>query len=530
MLQKSQEKSQAPQMYMQADVSARQQRRRQKTRLQVEWIPIQYDFPDSVLCVHRYEDTLAFGTADANVIIFNTNFDSPINFNDDSKLYNSSQIIAPFAQYRGHSGAINCITSDPKTELFASCSGDGTVHVWSFLINNGMFTSQQRHLSTDSDNSSSISTIKSNLILSHHSGPVISASWLTNGYLLTGSTDSTVCLWDVAHSQNFTHVEKLPTVVTCTDTPLCNIPIPNIKKRSSPHTNNSNFSSSSSKSSSSPIVGYAVGLSNGEVRFFDPRVNGRIMNISHSKGQIISCKFGTFDMNNVTNSSFGSGINDASVNVQMSSNGSGKAINGQGIPVQSGSSSSGKKKKKRPSSINLLYDMNNVTLNPSLRRLENQTAKYTHNSNNSNIKIPLGNSIVSNSSLTNLNKIPSPGDESASIGLSETNLTSYSFISAGSDKSVRIWDLRMPQDYIKSFDVDHVPTKIDVCGQYISVPTETGNPRFINLARSVIMPLASPPFSYTVSSCAFCSDDGSKVAMASWDGTAAIMQFEMKNV
>ena len=73
MLQKSQEKSQISQSYNQNDIISKQARRRLKTRVQVNWVPIQYDFSDSVLCVHRYGDTLAFGTADANVILFNTN-------------------------------------------------------------------------------------------------------------------------------------------------------------------------------------------------------------------------------------------------------------------------------------------------------------------------------------------------------------------------------------------------------------------------------------------------------------------------
>lgn len=548
MLQKSQEKLQNPQIHAQTDIVSRQPKKRQKTRLQVEWIPIQYEFSDSVLCTHRYGETVAFGTADANIILFNTNFDSIQSFhnsNDRFKnpLYSSSQIISPFAQYRGHSGAINCITADPATELFASCSGDNTIHVWSCYINNGMFTSQQRHLSTDSDNSTSITNIKSNLILSHHTGPVVSASWLTNGHLLTGSSDSTVCLWDVAHSQNFTHVEQLPAQVICTDAPRCSIPLSNMEKGSSSRLTDSSFPSSSSlnlKSSISPFVGYAVGLSNGEVRFFDVRLNGRIMDVSHSKGQIVSCKFGTFDMNNVTSGEFGNGINDNSAFRTNTStgNGGGGFSSGSNLPIQSG-----KKKKKRPSSINILYDVDG-SLSPSLNRFDNQSKRYDHNFKNSNNYslnlntnregISLGNSVVSNSSLTNLPKMGNFDDNSSSIsgidGGSDTNLTSYSFVSAGSDKSVRIWDLRMPQDYIKSFGIDHVPTKIDVCGHYICVPTETGNPRFINLAQSVIMPLASPPFSYTVSSCAFASNDGSKTVMASWDGTAAIMQFEMKKV
>lgn len=544
MLQKTQEKSQIPQSYNQNDIISKQARRRLKTRVQVNWVPIQYDFSDSVLCVHRYGDTLAFGTADANVILFNTNFDSKPNkkssdsfINNDGYSglsYNSPQVVVPFAQYRGHSGAINCITADPTTELFASCSGDGTAHVWSCLLNNSIFTPQQRHLSTDSDNSSSITNIKSNLILSHHTGPVISASWLTNGHLITGSTDSTVCIWDVAHSQNFTHVEKVPAPVTCTDSPQCVIPISNSNKSSSISSNITLMNLKSSNSSSmSPIIGYAVGLSNGEVQFFDQRINGRVMSISHSKGQIISCKFGSFDINSVNNNSFAgsafdtprSGANGTTINSYNSTNKS----------SQSGSSS-GKKKKKRPSSINLLYD-GDGTLNASLNT--KTTSKAKTNKNNY-IPVNSGISVISNSSLTNLTDLNSnrnnfsPSIDDSNIldnnNNDSNNSPFFSFVSAGSDKSVRIWDLRMPQDYVRSFDVDHVPTQMDICGPYISVSTEVSNPRFIDIARNVIMPLGSPPFSYTISSCAFASDDASKVVMASWDGTAAIMKFEMNTV
>jgi WD40 repeat protein len=98
------------------------------------------------------------------------------------------------------------------------------------------------------------------------------------------------------------------------------------------------------------------------------------------------------------------------------------------------------------------------------------------------------------------------------------------FVSAGTDKSVRDWDLRSPGDSKRTFDVDHVPTKIDVAGKLVSVPCETGRARWINLASSSIVPFSSMPFSYVVSCSAFLADDGSRLLFASWDGSAAVAQ------
>jgi WD40 repeat protein len=95
------------------------------------------------------------------------------------------------------------------------------------------------------------------------------------------------------------------------------------------------------------------------------------------------------------------------------------------------------------------------------------------------------------------------------------------FVSAGTDKSVRSWDMRNPGEPRRSFDVDHVPTKIDVVSKFVCVPCETGRARLINLSNLSIVPLGSLPFSYSVSSSAFLSDDGKDVMLASWDGTAA---------
>ncbi|OHT14063.1 hypothetical protein TRFO_15566 [Tritrichomonas foetus] len=363
----------------------RSKRKINKARIQVDWVPVQYDFPDSVLCVHASKETIAFGTADASVLLFSLQ---------------QNQFL-PIAQYHGHTGAINCITSDPSTELFASCSGDGTVHIWSCLTDDishnvhSKFPTQSRHFSIDSD------TINSNLILSHHNGPVLCARWLSNGQLVTGSSDATVCFWDVAHSQNYTHVETFPNSVLCMDAP-----------------------SISQMSNSFMNISFAVGLANGEVRFFDPRTNGHVASIAHTKGQIISCGFDRFESN------------------------------------------------------------------------------------------------FSNS--------PDKKDDELSQGTSNLNSILH-FLSAGSDKSLRQWDLRATSDPVNTYDIDHVPTKIDVVGGCVIVPCETGRARFVNLRKNSIVPLGSMPFSYTVSSCSFIGEDPTRVVLASWDGSASMAQIGAKS-
>jgi WD40 repeat protein len=308
-----------------------------KMRIQVDWIPLQYDFSDSVLCVTRANNILAFGTVDAKVVLL------------------SADTFSMLSSYGGHRSPVNCIAHDPLTSFFASCSGDGTTHVWS-------------HQSDDLDFSGRRAAALPTVTLKHHNGPVLCGCWLSNGgTLVTGSSDATVCFWDVAHSPDCTHFESLSSPVLCMDA-----------------------------ARQSASLSFAAGLSSGEVRFFDGRLNGSVLSVAHAKGHVLGCHFVDDD--------------------------------------------------------------------------------YPH------------------------------------------------FVSAGTDKSVREWDLRSPSDAKRSFDVDHVPTKIAVAGKLVAVPSETGRTRLINLSNASIFPMGAMPFSYAVSSAAFLNDEGSRLLLASWDGSAAYAQ------
>jgi WD40 repeat protein len=303
-----------------------------KPRLQVDWTSLQYDFSDSVLCITRAQNLVAFGSVDGKVVLL------------------ANDTFSVVSSYTGHRCAVNCIAHNQSTRLFASCSGDGTTHIWS---------------PQEEDSARRPPACGGNPVLAHHNGPVNGAAWLQNGgVLVTGSGDATVCFWDVTHSQNCTHFESLSSPILCLDAAGAQQPL-----------------------------AFGAGLASGEIRFFDSRLNGSVLSVSHSKGQIVSCPFVDDD--------------------------------------------------------------------------------YPH------------------------------------------------FVSAGTDKSVVEWDLRHTADYRRSFDVDHVPTKIDVVAKHVAVPCETGRARLINLNSASIVPLGAMPFSYAVSSSAFLNDEASKLILASWDGSAA---------
>lgn len=313
-----------------------------KKKIKTDWSIMQYDFSDSIMCVNRLENIITFGCADSSIVLFNSTNLNKIGY------------------YNGHRGAINAVVSDIKTGLFASCSGDGTAHIWSLRMNDSKYSGQRKSIMEAEE-------ISTNLILSNDNKPVLCGAWIDGAKLITGNSGSKLCIWDAVHSQNAIHVENLNSSVLCL---------------SSPRDNN--------------YFNFAAGLSSGEILFFDLRTEKSIFSLSHSKGQIINCSF----------------VNDS----------------------------------------------------------------YPH------------------------------------------------FISAGTDKSLRDWDLRSISENKRSYDIDHVPTKIDVVGQYVAIPTETGRVRFVNLSQQTISPLSEAPFSYTISSCSFLNNDGTKLLCGSWDGTAAIAQ------
>ena len=165
-----------------------------KTKIKVDWTPIPIDFSDSLLCVHKSKDgILSFGSVDSTITLYSTE--------------NGQKI----GTVPGHKGAINCIVSDPVTGLFASCSGDGNINIWS-PQQSSPFQSLRRS-SFDQD-----PVITANTILSHHTGPVFCATWINNdGHLISGSQDNTLCLWDVTHSASCIKTEEMKSSVLSID-------------------------------------------------------------------------------------------------------------------------------------------------------------------------------------------------------------------------------------------------------------------------------------------------------------------------
>ena len=209
-----------------------------KTRIKIDWTPIPIEFSDSLLCVHNSGESniIALGSADSAITLYST----------ESK----TQI----ATVQCHRGAINCIVSDKATGLFASCSGDCNISVWSPQVTlpfQGM-----RKPSFDQD------VIKANTILSHHTAPITSATWVnSDGHLISGSYDNTICLWDVTHSASCTKTEDVKSPVLTLD---C------LKNGES----------------------IAAGLMNGEIRFLDPRSpTSTVMTAIHGKCPVIQLKF-----------------------------------------------------------------------------------------------------------------------------------------------------------------------------------------------------------------------------------------------
>lgn len=209
-----------------------------KTRIKMEWATIPIDFSDSLLCVHNSNESniIALGSADSAITLYST----------ESK----SQL----ATVQCHKGAINCIVSDKDTGLFASCSGDCNISVWSPQLTSPF--QGMRKASFDQD------VIKANTILTHHAAPVTSATWVkSDGHLISGSYDNTICLWDVTHSASCIKIEDVKSPVLTID----------------------------SLGNGDSI---AAGLMNGEIRFLDTRSSAStVMTAVHGKCPVIQLKF-----------------------------------------------------------------------------------------------------------------------------------------------------------------------------------------------------------------------------------------------
>ena len=232
-----------------------------KTSIHTDWIPLPYDFSDSVLSLHYsnidQQHICCFGTADCHISIFNLDILFPnlfdeknITFQKNSKTINSK----PIASYEGHHGAINWITQDPNSGLFASTSGDGTTQIWSVPQLQSIPSNVSSSLYREESNEYKIAT---NAILPEHNGPVLAASW-SDGTLYTIS-GTNVSSWNITRSRRIS-TEDLGSNTLSIDS-----------------------------SENSPII---IGLISGEVKIWDTRDKSGIHKLFYEKesGAIISLK------------------------------------------------------------------------------------------------------------------------------------------------------------------------------------------------------------------------------------------------
>lgn len=203
-----------------------------KTKVQVDWDPIPIEFPDSILCVNADSSTHCFGTADGEIYLF------------------SAESNAQIAKVAGHSGAINSIVSEQSLGLYASCSGDGRINIWSPDTGRGF---HMRRSSIDSD------IINANASLDEHTGPIFAAAFISgDGHLVSGSQDNTICFWDVTHSSSCVHKENLKVPVI------------------------------SMSSLNDQQYVFAAGTQIGDIHFFDSRSKEPQLSLFHAKGPIPS--------------------------------------------------------------------------------------------------------------------------------------------------------------------------------------------------------------------------------------------------
>ena len=229
-----------------------------KTSIHVDWLPIPYDFSDSVLslytCNMDQQNICCFGTADSRISIFKLDLSNPDE--KGTSLVNSNNFNSKLiAYYEGHHGAINCIIQDPNSGLFASTSGDGSTHVWSLppiqSTTGNVSTGRYR----DESNEPRITT---NIILQNHNGPVLGASWADEAlYTISGTNVSS---WNITRTRRIL-------------------------------TEDLGSTSLSIDSLDGSMIG--IGLISGEVKLLDPRDEAGIHRLFYEKESdaVISLKF-----------------------------------------------------------------------------------------------------------------------------------------------------------------------------------------------------------------------------------------------
>lgn len=221
-----------------------------KLKTTVDWQNLQIDFSDSIISTHvSAEGIYAFGTVDSNIYLYMPDINTLV------------------ATVDGLKGAINSIKSDSTTGIYASCSGDGNIHIWSPKQTSQFFQGFRR-ASVGQD------VISCSSVLQKHTGPVMDLTWLgDSGLLVSGSKDKLACVWDVVHS-SCVHTQDLHSAVNSLD---------------------------------SYQTIYIAGLQNGEICLLDHNMpDAEALSFNHGKSIITRVKF-------IDDSSFISGGTDSKI-------------------------------------------------------------------------------------------------------------------------------------------------------------------------------------------------------------------------
>lgn len=200
-----------------------------KSKTKIEWKSIPIDFSDSLLCVHAGKDgNIAFGSVDSNIYLYSL---------AENRL---------ITKVLGHKGAINEIVSHPTTGLYASCSGDCEINIWS---------PKQRQSLNDGP-------MLPGTTLTNHESPVMGARWLdADGHLVSGAHDGSLLFWDVLQSKTSYRSENVKAPINCIDY-------------------NSEFES---------VV--AAGCSTGDIYLIDPKSQDSNTVINHGKCIVTRVKY-----------------------------------------------------------------------------------------------------------------------------------------------------------------------------------------------------------------------------------------------